>query len=59
MEIFDDKVVLGDKEGYVWIIDKHGMVVEKTKVMEEVRGMVFWGREMVVFGEKVAKCIVS
>lgn len=51
--------MLGDKDGYVWILDKHGMVVEKTKVMQEVRGLVVCGRWMVVFGNKLAKCVVS
>ena len=52
-------MVLGDGEGWVSIVDRHGIVVEKVKVMESVRGMVLRGRCLVVYGTRVAKCMVS
>lgn len=59
MELFEGKIIMGDSEGNVSIIDRHGIVIERVRVMESVRGMSLSGRYLIVHGSKVAKCVIS
>jgi hypothetical protein len=58
--LWEDRLVVGDREGQVSILDRNGMLLERVKMLSEgIRGLKIDRNRLYVYGDRLMQCHIG
>lgn len=58
--LWEDRLIAGDKEGQVSILDRNGMMLERVKMLNEgIRGLKVDRNRLYVYGDRLMQCHIG